>query len=138
MFIRKRSGGKNPSCQLIETFRDGGKVKQRIVANLGRHDNLIDASGSWLKTANASYAGSRWMPLALTALSALSKVLSYGDALAADEKFERDRIKFNNDPFWRGDSIGSGIRMCRTPDCIAYFKEEMANDNGPLSQKRAA
>ena len=124
MFIRKRQGGKNPSCQLIETFRENGKVKQRVVANLGQHDNVVDASAEWLATANSSYAGARWMPLALTALSALSNVLSYEDAVAADKKFEVDRLAFNNDPFWGGRlSIGANIRMCRTPDCLAYFKE---------------
>ena len=82
MFIRKRNGGRSPSCQLIETFREGGKVKQRIIANLGRHDNLIDASAMWLKVANSDYE-SRWKPLALNALLAISNVLSYEDALAA-------------------------------------------------------
>jgi hypothetical protein len=39
-FIRKRispSRRKTPSYQLIETYREDGKVKQRVLANLGRH-----------------------------------------------------------------------------------------------------
>ena len=37
-FIRKRispTGRRTPSYQLIETYREGGKVKQRVLANLG-------------------------------------------------------------------------------------------------------
>jgi hypothetical protein len=48
-FIRKRLSsdhrldGKCYSYQLIETFREGGKVKQRVLANLGRSPTIADA-----------------------------------------------------------------------------------------------
>ncbi len=38
-FIRERSSPtsrRTPSYQVIETYREGGKVKQRVLANLGR------------------------------------------------------------------------------------------------------
>ena len=43
MFIRKRG----QSRQLIETYRDHGKVKQRSIANLGRCETIPDAIAYW-------------------------------------------------------------------------------------------
>jgi hypothetical protein len=43
MFIRKRGG----SHQLIETYRDHGKVKQRQIANLGPCETIADAIDYW-------------------------------------------------------------------------------------------
>ena len=47
-FIRKRLSsrgrdGERYSYQLIETYRDGGKVKQRVLINLGRSATLEQA-----------------------------------------------------------------------------------------------
>ena len=39
-FIRKRGN----SHQLIETYREDGKVKQRVLANLGPFDNIEEAA----------------------------------------------------------------------------------------------
>jgi hypothetical protein len=40
-FIKKRRSGKERfSYQLVETYRKGGKVKQRILCNLGRYPSL--------------------------------------------------------------------------------------------------
>src|SRR5262245_52510136 len=38
-FVRKRGN----SHQLIATYRDGGTVRQRVIANLGRHRSLAAA-----------------------------------------------------------------------------------------------
>ena len=49
-FIRKRispTRRQTPSYQLIETYRESGKVRQRVLANLGRHptvDEALDAA----------------------------------------------------------------------------------------------
>ena len=45
-FIRKRispTGRRTPSYQVIETYREGGKVKQRVLANLGRFPTVEEA-----------------------------------------------------------------------------------------------
>jgi hypothetical protein len=43
MFIRKRLSTKHASYQIIQTYREGGKVKQRVIYNLGRHPTVDDA-----------------------------------------------------------------------------------------------
>jgi hypothetical protein len=46
MFIRKRQSSQhNASYQVIETYREGGKVKQRVLANLGPWPTLEEAVG---------------------------------------------------------------------------------------------
>lgn len=44
MFFRKivcrRNGKEYTYLKLIETYREGGKVKQRVIGNLGNLDNL--------------------------------------------------------------------------------------------------
>jgi hypothetical protein len=45
-FIRKRisqTKRRTPSYQLIETYREGGKVKQRIIENLGPYPTIAEA-----------------------------------------------------------------------------------------------
>jgi hypothetical protein len=44
-FVRKRGG----SHQLIETYRQDGRVKQRIIANLGHKDTVEGAIEFWVK-----------------------------------------------------------------------------------------
>ncbi|MBV8384176.1 MAG: hypothetical protein JOZ63_16330, partial [Planctomycetaceae bacterium] len=39
---RSSSGTINEYVRVVEAYRDGGKVKQRVVADLGRKDLLID------------------------------------------------------------------------------------------------
>jgi hypothetical protein len=43
MFIRRRRSTKHVSHQIIETYREGGKVKQRVIYNLGRHPTIEEA-----------------------------------------------------------------------------------------------
>jgi hypothetical protein len=43
MFIRHRGS----SHQVIETYREGGKVKQRILANLGSCATVAEAIEQW-------------------------------------------------------------------------------------------
>src|SRR4051794_24808917 len=43
MFIRKRQSMRSASYQVIETFRENGKVRQRVLANLGRYPTVEEA-----------------------------------------------------------------------------------------------
>ena len=45
MFLRSKSNGKRTYLQLVESSRDGSKVRQRVLATLGRLDQL-QSSGS--------------------------------------------------------------------------------------------
>jgi hypothetical protein len=59
MFIRKRISknkyrkeGFSESYQMIETYREGGKVKQRVICNLGRDatpEAALERARYWLK-----------------------------------------------------------------------------------------
>src|SRR4051794_17150246 len=40
--VRSSSGTVNEYVRVVEAYRDGGKVKQRVVADLGRKDLLIN------------------------------------------------------------------------------------------------
>ena len=40
--VRSSSGTVNEYVRVVEAYRDGGKVKQRVVADLGRKDLLIE------------------------------------------------------------------------------------------------
>ena len=47
-FVRKRQGGgkyawKEGSHQLVESYREGGKVRQRQIANMGPWNNVTEA-----------------------------------------------------------------------------------------------
>src|SRR4030088_992746 len=39
--VRSSSGAVNEYVRVVEAYRDGGKVKQRVVADLGRKDLLV-------------------------------------------------------------------------------------------------
>ena len=45
MFFRLKSNGKFAYLQIVESFRVGSKVRQRVIANFGRYDRLL-ASGT--------------------------------------------------------------------------------------------
>src|SRR3954469_18500494 len=40
--VRSKSGTVNEYVRVVEAYRDGGKVKQRVVADLGRKDLLVE------------------------------------------------------------------------------------------------
>ena len=40
MFFRLKSNGKHSYLQIVESFRVGSKVRQRVIANFGRYDRL--------------------------------------------------------------------------------------------------
>jgi len=43
MFIRIKPSGKNRYLQIVENYRQDGKVRQRVIATLGRAADLIDS-----------------------------------------------------------------------------------------------
>ncbi len=44
MFIRVKRNGGHEYLQLVESYRDEGKVRQRVIGTLGRRD-VLAASG---------------------------------------------------------------------------------------------
>ncbi len=40
MFVRVKRSGPRGYLQIVENFREGKKVRQRVIANLGRLDTL--------------------------------------------------------------------------------------------------
>ena len=40
--VRSSSGTVNEYVRVVEAYRDGGKVKQRVVGDLGRKDLLVE------------------------------------------------------------------------------------------------
>src|SRR3954470_8489279 len=40
--VRSSSGTVNEYVRIVEAYRDGGKVKQRVVVHLGRKDLLVE------------------------------------------------------------------------------------------------
>ena len=42
MFIRKKSSGGRSYLQIVESYRDRGRVKQRVVATLGRYEEFVN------------------------------------------------------------------------------------------------
>lgn len=104
MFIRTRKSGKRfSSNQLIRTYREAGKVKQMVVANLGRDTNLIDAAVHTLMSANFIQGG--YVAQARAELLRIVPLLSDEDLRTADAKYEADRLTHNNDPFWGGHQL---------------------------------
>ncbi|MGA7329684.1 MAG: hypothetical protein WBX25_35690 [Rhodomicrobium sp.] len=53
-FIRTRKGKHFDSNQLIETYREGDKVKQHIIGNLRQFNNVPDAIAFWKRHIEAS------------------------------------------------------------------------------------
>ncbi len=45
MFVRAKRVGKYTYLQLVENRREGGKVRQRVLCNLGRMDVLAEKGG---------------------------------------------------------------------------------------------
>jgi hypothetical protein len=89
MFIRQHGS----SHQVIETYREGGKVKQRVLANLGSCTTLAEAIEQWPRHIAYLAAGLALMSGRTSRISRLStgnqpwgRVLPRGPA----EPLERD------------------------------------------------
>ncbi len=88
MFFRKvtsRSGGKEYTyLKLIENYREGNKVKQRVIANLGNLENLTPEKVEGLIDGLARICGLSRRPANIEA----KKVLRYGEVLAIHRIWE--------------------------------------------------
>jgi len=65
LFLRsvKAANGRHEYLRLVESFRDGDKVKQRIVAHLGRKDLLAPHLGALIRLLQGESAAPRWVPM---------------------------------------------------------------------------
>ena len=65
MFLRsvKAANGRHEYLRLVESFRDGDKVKQRVVAHLGRKDLLAPHLGALIRLLQDESAAPRWVPM---------------------------------------------------------------------------
>ena len=63
MFLRevKAAHGRHSYLRLVESFRQGDKVKQRVVAHLGRKDLLAPHLDSLVRLLQAEQASPRWI-----------------------------------------------------------------------------
>ena len=63
MFLRsvKAPNGRHQYLRLVESFREGNKVKQRIVAHLGRKDLLAPHLDTLVRLLQAEVAAPRWV-----------------------------------------------------------------------------
>ena len=63
MFLRevKAAGGRHSYLRLVESFRQGDKVKQRVVAHLGRKDLLTPHLDSLVRFLQADQPSPRWV-----------------------------------------------------------------------------
>ena len=45
MFVRNKPSGQYKYLQIVENYRDAGKVKQKVIGTLGRLDRLVESGG---------------------------------------------------------------------------------------------
>lgn len=88
MFLRsvKAPNGRHEYLRLVESFRDGGKVKQRIVAHLGRKDLLAPHLDALVRLLQAEAASPRWV--SADDVSA-PRASTWGPILVARHLFEK-------------------------------------------------
>ena len=87
MFLRevKAAGGRHSYLRLVESFRQGDKVKQRVVAQLGRKDLLTPHLDSLVRLLQADQPSPRWV-CAEDAVST-PQAWTWGPVLATSQLF---------------------------------------------------
>jgi transposase len=65
LFLRtvKAANGRHEYLRLVESFREGDKVKQRILAHLGRKDLLAPHLDTLIRLLQGDSPASRWIPV---------------------------------------------------------------------------
>jgi len=106
MFIRKRGG----SHQLIETYREGGKVKQRQIANLGPCTTIAAAIAYW-EDERARFTGWHRKNAVAKNLAALRSV----KPVAVDTTAERHNQAAEQPPKLRVVSTGRPVDTTAAP-----------------------
>jgi transposase len=88
LFLRsvKAANGRHEYLRLVESFRDGDKVKQRIVAHLGRKDLLAPHLDSLIRLLQGESSAPQWIPAAQVSTPRAS---TWGPILVARHLFER-------------------------------------------------
>jgi transposase len=88
VFLRsvKAPNGRHEYLRLVESFREGNKVKQRIVAHLGRKDLLAPHLDTLVRLLQAEAASPRWV--SVDDISA-PRASTWGPILVARHLFER-------------------------------------------------
>ena len=88
MFLRsvKAANGRHEYLRLVESFRDGDKVKQRIVAHLGRKDLLAPHLDALIRLLQDESSAPRWIPLEAVSTPRAS---TWGPILVARHLFEK-------------------------------------------------
>ena len=88
MFLRsvKAANGRHENLRLVESFRDGGKVKQRIVAHLGRQDLLAPHLDALIRLLQDQTVPARWVPVEEISTPRAS---SWGPILVAQHLFHK-------------------------------------------------
>jgi transposase len=88
LFLRsvKAPNGRHEYLRLVESFRDGDKVKQRVVAHLGRKDLLAPHLDALVRLLQDESSAPRWIPAAEVSTPRAS---TWGPILAARHLFEK-------------------------------------------------
>jgi len=88
LFLRsvKAANGRHEYLRLVESFRDGDKVKQRIVAHLGRKDLLAPHLDALIRLLQDESVAPRWVPVDDIATPRAS---TWGPILVARHLFDK-------------------------------------------------
>ncbi len=88
MFLRsvKAPNGRHEYLRLVESFRDGDKVRQRIIAHLGRKDLLAPHLDTLIRLLQGESSPPRWIPIAEVSTPRAS---TWGPVLVARRLFEK-------------------------------------------------
>ena len=88
MFLRsvKAPNGHHEYLRLVESFRDGNKVRQRIIAHLGRKDLLAPHLDKLVQLLQDESSPPRWIPLSEVSTPRAS---TWGPVLVARRLFEK-------------------------------------------------
>jgi hypothetical protein len=93
MFVRVRRSGPREYLQIVENFREGKKVRQRVIANLGRLD-ILKSTGA--------------LDLIATSLAQLSENVAVVSSIKGDNQrveWDKERgsfLVFRRPRLWRG------------------------------------
>ncbi|MCK4793273.1 MAG: IS1634 family transposase [Desulfobacteraceae bacterium] len=95
MFVRVKPSGKYKYLQVVQNYREGAKVKQKVIGTLGRLDRLLE-SGTLEKLAQSMLRFSQRLRV-ITAHQAgelqAKQVVSIGPGLVFDRLWERMGLK---------------------------------------------
>jgi hypothetical protein len=88
LFLRsvKAANGRHEYLRLVESYRDGDKVKQRVIAHLGRKDLLAPHLDALVRLLQEDSAAPRWVPIEEISTPRAS---TWGPVLVARHLFDK-------------------------------------------------